>query len=93
MRQPIRYGIAVTLIALSATTAAGSARAGNWCGSAHRGNAIIQCGYTTIARCESAIGKGGRCFVDPDTALNIRRATPVNAHETVGISEQASQPG
>ena len=79
MRQSFRYGIAATLIALSATTAAGGAHAGEWCGSASRGNAIVQCGYTTIAGCESAVGKGGRCFVDPDTALNTERATPANA--------------
>ena len=86
MRQPIRYGIAATLIALLATTAASSARAGEWCGSSTRGNAIIQCGYTTIAGCESAVGKGGRCYVDPDTALNVERtksanATPVSARD------------
>ena len=79
MRQPIRYGIAAILITLSAVSAAGSARAGEWCGSSTRDNAIIQCGYTTIAGCESAVGKGGKCFVDPDTALNIERAMPAKA--------------
>jgi hypothetical protein len=71
MRQLIRYGIAATLAVLSA-----GARADEWCGYATGDNAVIQCGYTTIAGCESAVGKGGMCFVDPDTALNIKRATP-----------------
>ena len=38
---------------------------------------MIECGYTTADQCESAVGKGGMCFVDPDTALNIRRFTPL----------------
>ena len=34
---------------------------------------IIECGYSTAAECENAIGKGGMCFVDPDYALNGKR--------------------
>jgi hypothetical protein len=83
MRHRIRYGItlAATLTALSAT----GARADEWCGYATRDNAVIQCGYTTVADCESAVGKGGMCFVDPDTALNLKRAMPVNATKIFGI--------
>jgi hypothetical protein len=73
MRQSIRYGIAATLVLFSAGSAATGARADEWCGYATGDNTVIQCGYTTLAGCEGAVGKGGMCFIDPDTALNIRR--------------------
>jgi len=78
----IQYGIAVAaaLTALSAT----GAHADEWCGYATHDNAVIQCGYTTVAECESAVGKGGMCFVDPDTALNTKHAMPVNATKVPG---------
>lgn len=81
MRQPIRYALAATLIGLAAAGAATSARADDWCGYAAQDDAMIECGYTTMASCQTAVdkdGKGGTCFVDPDTALNIKRATPAN---------------
>jgi Protein of unknown function (DUF3551) len=83
MRLRIRFGIALTaaLAVLSAT----GARADDWCGTTTGDNAVIQCGYTTVAQCESAVGKGGMCFVDPDTALNVKRAMPVNATKMLGI--------
>ena len=64
----IRSGIilAAALTGLSAT----AARADEWCGYATHDNAVIECGYTTAAQCENAVGKGGMCFVDPDVALN-----------------------
>ncbi len=79
MRQSIRYRIAATLVVISAGSAASSAHADEWCGYATGDNAVIQCGYTTVAQCESAVGKGGTCFVDPDTALNLKRMTPIHA--------------
>jgi len=85
MRQSIRYGIAAILIVLSAGSAASSARADEWCGYATGDNAVIQCGYTTVAGCESAVGKGGMCFVDPDTAMNIKRSTLIDATKLLGI--------
>jgi hypothetical protein len=77
MRQSIR--IASTLLVFAAGSAISSARADEWCGYTAHDNAIIECGYTTVAGCESVVGKGGMCFVDPDTASNIRRATPIDA--------------
>jgi hypothetical protein len=69
----IRSGIilAAALIALSAT----KARADEWCGYATGDHTVIECGYTTVAQCESAVGKGGMCFVDPDLALNAKRSS------------------
>jgi hypothetical protein len=73
----MRNGIilAAALTALSAT----GAQAEEWCGYATHQNAVIQCGYTTASDCESAVGKGGMCFLDPDLALNKRPANPVTA--------------
>jgi Protein of unknown function (DUF3551) len=82
-RQPMRYAVALAagLVALSAT----AAYADDWCGYAtHDNNAVIECGYTTIAGCESAVGKGGMCFIDPDTAFNIKHAMPANVSKTLG---------
>jgi hypothetical protein len=61
--------LAAALLTLSAT----GATADEWCGYATHENAVIECGYTTAQGCESAVGKGGMCFVDPDLALNSRR--------------------
>jgi hypothetical protein len=74
IQRDVRSGIilAAALTALSAT----GARADEWCGYATHENAVVECGYTTAADCETAVGKGGMCFVDPDTALNIRRLRP-----------------
>lgn len=70
----MRSGIilAAALTALSAT----GARADQWCGYATHKDAVIECGYTTAADCENAVGKGGMCFVDPDLALDTTRIMP-----------------
>jgi hypothetical protein len=65
----MRCGIVIAAAALTALSATG-ARAEEWCGYAQKDNAVIECGYTTAADCEGAVGKGGMCFVDPDVALN-----------------------
>ena len=88
MRQSIRYGVAATIFVLAAASAATSARADEWCGYATGDKTIIQCGYTTLAGCEGAVGKGGMCFVDPDTALNTRRAMPAAATKIFGNGQE-----
>jgi hypothetical protein len=69
-KSEMRYGIVVAAatLALSAT----GARADQWCGYAAKDNAVIECGYSTANGCESAVGKGGMCFVDPDIAFNSK---------------------
>jgi hypothetical protein len=78
-KSEMRNGIVVAAaaLALSAT----GARADQWCGYTARDNAVIECGYTTAAGCESSVGKGGMCFVDPDIVLRFTRvpATPAKA--------------
>ncbi len=72
---------AAVLMAMSAT----GAQAEGWCGYAAREKSIIECGYYSNAECENAIGKGGMCFIDPNYALNVKRATPlITARLTAG---------
>ena len=71
----MRYGIVVAAAALAIS--ATGAQAEEWCGYTAKDDAVIECGYTTASDCSTAVGKGGTCFVDPDIARNIRRATPV----------------
>ena len=65
-----RIILAATLTVISAATA----HAEDWCGYAPKNNAMIECGYSTVAQCEDGVGKGATCFVDPDYALNSNRA-------------------
>lgn len=70
----MRNGIILAL-ALTALSANG-ARADQWCGYASHKDAVVECGYMTAADCQDAVGKGGMCFVDPDLALDAKRANP-----------------
>jgi hypothetical protein len=67
---------AILLAAVLAAFSTTAARAGDWCGYATKDNAVIECGYTTATECETAVGKGGMCFVDPDLARNEKHASP-----------------
>ena len=67
--------LAATAIAMSC----GGAQAEEWCGYAAHTHSLIECGYSSINECQSAIGKGAMCFVDPEVALNRKshfRAQP-----------------
>jgi hypothetical protein len=66
--------IAATTFAVTAFSSA--ARADEWCGYTTKDNAVIECGYTTAQGCEAAVGKGGMCFVDPDSAFNVKHVSP-----------------
>jgi len=75
----MRYGIilAAALAVMSATAACAD---DEWCGYSIRDKSLIECGYSSAAECENAVGKsgkGGMCFVDPDYAFNAKRTTPV----------------
>jgi Protein of unknown function (DUF3551) len=72
MRSAIVLAIACGAVSALATSAT-AAHAEEWCGYAPENNALIQCGYSTLAQCENGTGKGATCFVDPDYALNIKR--------------------
>jgi len=73
----MRSGIIAAAMAAFAIASATSAHAEDWCGYAAHDNAVIECGYSTVADCQTAIGKGGMCFIDPDYALNTKRASPM----------------
>ena len=66
----MRNGI-ILAVALTVLSASG-ARADQWCGYASHKDAVVQCGYTTASDCQTAVGKGGMCFVDPDLALDTK---------------------
>ena len=76
----MRRGItlATATAAVAAMSVAG-ARAEDWCGYVPRPKAMIECGYSSVAECESAIGKGGMCFINPDYAHHTKRALPAIA--------------
>ncbi len=69
----MRCGV-VLAAALTVMPATG-ARAVGWCGYSTAAKSMIECGYSGLTECESATGKGGMCFVDPDyAALDVQRA-------------------
>jgi hypothetical protein len=69
--------IVLAVAALTLASASG-ARADQWCGYASHKDAVVQCGYTTASDCETAVGKGGMCFVDPDLALETKPGVPTS---------------
>jgi hypothetical protein len=74
----MRYAIAAAALAAFGVMSASGAQAEEWCGYAAKDNAIIECGYSTADGCETAVGKGGMCFINPDYAsLNGKHATPL----------------
>ncbi len=83
MRNAIVLAIAFGAMSAAAMSAT-AAHAEDWCGYAPENNAMIQCGYSTLAQCESGTGKGATCFIDPDYALNNKRT----AHSIVAKSAQ-----
>jgi Protein of unknown function (DUF3551) len=70
MRNAFVWSVTITALLTAAAT---TAQAQEWCGYGMHDKSIIQCGYSNVADCESATGKGGMCFVDPDYALNVKR--------------------
>jgi len=78
----IRAGIFWT--AALATLIATAAHAEDWCGYAARAKAMIECGWSSAGECESALGKGGVCFVDPETAFLIKHGTSVTRSKDAG---------
>ena len=65
----------IILTGIILLTAIPAAHAEDWCGYAAREKSLIECGYSSVSECQSALGKGGMCFVDPDTALNRKSRT------------------
>ena len=76
MRCGVIVAAALTGIVAGALPTTG-AQAEEWCGYAPHADSIIECGYTSASGCEDSIGKGATCFVNPDYALDTKRATPI----------------
>ena len=70
---------------------ASAAHAEGWCGYAAREKSLIECGYSSATECESAIGKGGMCFIDPDYAVNVKRTAPVPAMPAIAAKLSAGR--
>ena len=70
MRGKIVLAGAIVLMTIPA------AQAEDWCGYAARQKSLIECGYSSISECQSSLGKGGMCFINPETALNRKDQTP-----------------
>jgi hypothetical protein len=81
----------IVLVAALMALSADAARADEWCGYATKDNAMIECGYTTAEECENAVGKGGMCFVDPDVALETRRARLFEHHPEIATQRQSNR--
>ena len=58
--------ILAAALATAAASATGARADDEWCGYAATDKAMIECGYSSVAQCENAVGKGGVCFVDPE---------------------------
>jgi hypothetical protein len=79
--------VAVALTVTAPTLAATHAQADEWCGYGSKDKSLIECGYSSVTECQSAVGQGGACFIDPDYALDVKRATPISRHpETAATS-------
>jgi hypothetical protein len=76
----MRYGL--ILAAALATMSTTAARADDeWCGYGSGDKTLIECGYSSVAQCQTAVGKDGVCFVDPEYGLRTKRlpaVRPVN---------------
>lgn len=69
--------IAMPAAALAAASAAPSPQEQQqYCGFNPRPGSIVECGYSSRESCETAIGKGAMCFVNPYLVLNTRRTPP-----------------
>ena len=64
----MRYGIMTAALTILTVASANSAQAESWCGSSTKDKAVVECGYSTVSFCQSAVGKDGVCFVDPEYA-------------------------
>jgi len=85
MREATMLAVALTVI--SATIA----RAEDWCGYTAAAKSMIECGYSSVAECESATGKSGMCFIDPDYALNLNRAAPTTVMPAIAVKPNAGR--
>jgi hypothetical protein len=74
------------MIVLTAT----GAHAEDWCGYAAHAKSVVECGYSTVADCETAIGKGGMCFVDPEIAFNTKLAAPLSRPAATSVPRDSA---
>ncbi|MGH6673726.1 MAG: DUF3551 domain-containing protein [Xanthobacteraceae bacterium] len=86
MRRGIIFAAALLAVPASAAlatptaTAAPSSQSEQYCGFDPKPGSLVECGYSSRESCETAIGKGAMCFVNPYVVLNTRRPMPVSRH-------------
>jgi Protein of unknown function (DUF3551) len=67
-------------LATPSATAAPSPQPQQYCGFNPKPGSLVECGYSSRQSCETAIGKGAMCFVNPYIAMNTPRAIPLVGH-------------
>jgi len=72
----MRSGMILAAVLAVVASTSGARADDEWCGYAVKDKAIIECGYSTAEQCQSAVGNGGMCFIDPDYALNDKHVLP-----------------
>jgi Protein of unknown function (DUF3551) len=80
--------IAIPSAAMAESTAtsppaSSSTQQQQYCGFNPHPGSIVECGYSSRESCESAIGKGAMCFVNPYIAMNTRRPAPLDVFRTL----------
>jgi hypothetical protein len=79
--------IAIPSAALAESTAtsppaSSSTQQQQYCGFNPHPGSIVECGYSSRESCESAIGKGAMCFINPYIAMNTRRPAALDVFRT-----------
>jgi hypothetical protein len=68
----MRYGL-ILAVAFAAVSTTAARADDEWCGYGAGDKTLIECGYSSVAQCQTAVGKEGVCFVDPEYGLRTRR--------------------
>jgi hypothetical protein len=75
----MRSAMMLAAVTAAFATLPATAWAEDWCGYGNAAKSLVQCGYSSNTECETAVGKAGMCFVNPEFALNAKHATPLIA--------------
>jgi hypothetical protein len=86
MRCGIVLSAAVTAFAAMAFTTLSptGAQAQQWCGFNPHPGAMVQCGYSSQQGCESAIGKGAMCYINPYLVMDESSRRPKGTAQRTG---------
>lgn len=88
MRRATMWAAAMAALLTAVATGTTAALAQEWCGYSPRDKSTIECGYTSLTACESALGQAGLCFADPEYALNAHGKAPVTTAQSTAKKTQ-----